>query len=40
LTGSIEHIEERDLVVDHALLAVRILDGLSKASKGKGRQAG
>ena len=28
LAGSIKHVEERNLVVDHALLAIRIFDGL------------
>ena len=28
LTGSIEYVEERHLVVNHALLAIRIFDGL------------
>lgn len=28
LTGGIEHVEERNLVVDHALLPIRIFDSL------------
>ena len=33
LTGSIEHVEERNLVVDYALLAIRIFDSLTERKK-------
>jgi hypothetical protein len=29
LAGRIEHVKKRDLVVDHALLAIRVFDGLT-----------
>src|SRR5258708_961366 len=40
LTGGIEHVEKWHLVVDHALLAIRIFDGLPAGRLVRGRRAG